>query len=230
MSANSPSAPPVAAPAAGSPTGAPGSGGRARAMGGQARVAVAVIVVAALAALFWPRDRGAFEPQGGFLVDGTGRAQTLGPRLAPVTLVHFWATWCPPCMQEIPALDRLIADYADRPGFDVVMIAVDDVKEKVETFAGDRAAMMLYDPNWEVAHGFGTKQLPETYLVVKTDLGEPVVPTPRPIAGRAIERWEGAVNWDDPQIRRRLDDVLARATGDRGGTAGGAAPAAAAGR
>ncbi len=229
MTSKSPS-PSAAAPASDPSTGAsaPG-GGRTRGMGVQARVAVAVIVVAALAALFWPRDRGTFEPQGGFLVDGAGRAQTLGPRLAPVTLVHFWATWCPPCMQEIPALNRLIDDYADRPGFDVVMIAVDDVKEKVETFAGDRAAMMLYDPNWEVAHGFGTRQLPETYLVVRTDLGEPVVSTPRPIAGRAIERWEGAVNWDDPQIRRRLDDVLTRATGD-GGAAGGASAPAAAGR
>jgi thiol-disulfide isomerase/thioredoxin len=182
-----------------SPSVAPGAApgvepDRPRGLGRQAKLAVGAVVVAALAALFWPRGDGTFDEPGGFLYDGTGRPRTLAPRLAPVSLVHFWATWCPPCLTEIPAIDRLIADFADRPEFDVVMIAVDDVKEKAETFVGDRAAMMLYDPNWEVAHRYGTRKLPETYLVV---------------AGKVVEKWEGAVDWDDAAIRRRLESALA---------------------
>ena len=163
-------------------------------LGKQARWVMAAIAALALAALFWPRGATSFDEPGGFLLDGGGRPQTLAPRLAPVTLVHFWATWCPPCLTEIPALQRLIADFGDQPDFDLVMIAVDDTKEKAETFVGDRAAMMLYDPVWEVAHRYGTKKLPETYLVV---------------GGRVIEKWEGAVDWDDQGIRERLAKELA---------------------
>jgi thiol-disulfide isomerase/thioredoxin len=176
------------------PSAAPAAPARPKGLGRQARLGVAAVVVAALAALFWPRGDGTFEAPGGFLLDGGGRPQTLGTRLTPVSLVHFWATWCPPCLTEIPAIDRLIADFGDHPDFDVLMIAVDDVKEKAETFVGDRAAMMLYDPNWEVAHRYGTRKLPETYLVVH---------------GEVVEKWEGAVDWDDPDIRRRLEAALA---------------------
>ena len=52
---------------------------------------------------------------------------------------------------------------------------------------------MLYDPNWDVAHRYGTHQLPETYLVVH---------------GKVVEKWEGAQDWDDPELRGRLDAAL----------------------
>lgn len=156
-------------------------------LGLQARLAVAAVAVVALLVLLVPRGDGSFAAPGGFLLDADGRPQPLGQRMAPVTLVHFWATWCPPCITEIPALERLWTDFGDQAGFEVVMVAVDDVVEKVEPFVGDRAAMMLYDYEWEVAHRYGTRKLPETYLVV---------------GGKVVEKWEGAQNWDDPELRR----------------------------
>jgi len=182
-----PAAPPPLAPLPDAPEPAP-----PEKLGAQARWMVVAVALAAAAVLFWPRGEAAEAP-GGFLLDGDGRPQPLAQRMAPVTLVHFWATWCPPCITEIPALERLWTDLGDRPDFEVVMIAVDDTNEKVEPFVGHRAAMMLYDPAWEVAHRYGTKKLPETYLVV---------------GGRVAERWIGAQNWDDPKIRRAIDEHL----------------------
>jgi len=160
------------------------------------RAALALLVVCALAALFWPRQRTA-DP-GGFLLDAGGRPSPLGPRLSPVTLVHFWATWCPPCIEEIPALQRLGHDLADRPDFSVLMVAVADEPGKVSAFLGSGADMVLFDPKWDVAHRYGTKQLPETYLVVR---------------GRVLEKFVGQTDWDDPAIRGRIAAL-----------AGGAAP------
>src|SRR5689334_18733096 len=71
-------------------------------LGLPAKLGLAALAVCALAALFWPKGQSAFQEPGGFLYDSTGRAATIGSRLAPVTLVHFWATWCPPCIQETP--------------------------------------------------------------------------------------------------------------------------------
>ena len=158
-------------------------------LGLPARLGLAALAVCALSALFWPRgDRPIKEP-GGFLYDSNGRAATIGPRLAPVTLVHFWATWCPPCIQEIPALQRLTHDFSSHPEFNVLMVAVSDSSDKVRSFLGPGADMVLFDPQWEVANRYGTDKLPETYLVVD---------------GKVVRKFVGTTNWDDPALRGEL--------------------------
>lgn len=163
-------------------------------MGRQAKAVMAILVAAALAALFWPRGDGTFKEPGGFLYDASGRATTLGPRLAPVTLVHFWATWCPPCIEEIPALQRLARDFSAHEDFAIVMVAVQDTTEKVQSFLGPSADMALYDPKGDVANRYGTQKLPETYIVV---------------GGDVVEKFEGMTQWDSPEIRERLSSLLA---------------------
>lgn len=173
-------------------------------LGKQARIAVAVLAVCALAALFWPRGDGTFKEPGGFLYDSQGRATTLGPQLRSVSLVHFWATWCPPCLAEIPALQRLEKDFAGHPEFEIVMVAVQDSKDKVDGMMGTAADMVLYDPKWDVAKRYGTDKLPETYLVVR---------------GQVVEKFVGQQDWDDPEVRRKVRAHLSAAQGtDHGGT------------
>lgn len=152
-------------------------------------------ITVGLSALFWPKGDGTFDAPGGFLLDARGQPAPLGPRMAPVTLVHFWATWCPPCMTEVPSLNRLSDDFArDHGTFRLVTIAVADSVETVEGFLGDRAQQVLYDQQWEVAHRYGTRKLPETYLVVNGDV---------------VETFIGAQNWDDPKIRKIIEDAVA---------------------
>jgi len=165
-----------------------------RSIGRQANWLVVLVALIAVATLFWPRGDGSFAAPGGFLIDANGRPQTLGTRMAPVTLVHFWATWCPPCLTEIPTLDDLTEEFrATHPDFQVLMVAVQDDVDKVETFLGDSPGVVLYDHNWDVAHRYGTRKLPETYLVVR---------------GRVVQRWEGAQNWNDPEVRAVVEAAL----------------------
>ena len=149
----------------------------------------AAIVALAIVALLWPRGEGPTVP-GGFLVDADGRPTPLGPRLAPVTLVHFWATWCPPCLGEIPTLHRLADDFDTNHDFRIVFVAVDDTVSQVQSFMGeDRAAAVLYDPEWAIARKFGTTKLPETHLVVD---------------GEVVDTFVGATDWGDESVRSRL--------------------------
>jgi thiol-disulfide isomerase/thioredoxin len=189
-----------AAASAPADTPSPGLGG----LGRQARWIAAVITVMGLAVLVWPRggDSTTAAPAG-FLLDAGGRAATLGSRLAPVTLVHFWATWCPPCIEETPALDRLVRDFGGDRNFAVLRVAVADSSSRVEAFLGAGAPGVLYDPQWEVAHRYGTDQLPETYLVV---------------GGRIVEKFIGEVDWDDPAVRQKIAARLP--PGGAGGTSG----------
>jgi thiol-disulfide isomerase/thioredoxin len=177
------------APAAQEPaTGSPG-------LSKQAKLGVALLVVCALAALFWPRSK-TFKEPGGFPLDLDGRPAKLGEQLAPVSLVHFWATWCPPCIDEIPSLQRLVRDFQDQDDFSVVMIAVNDEKDKVTPFLGPGWDMVLFDPTWDVANRYGTDKLPETYLVVR---------------GEVVDKFVGAMNWDDPKLRDRISSLVAPA-------------------
>jgi len=182
-------------PKAANPT-APSAEEAARGLGVktlQVRLVVGVLVVCALAALFWPRGGRTFKEPGGFLYDLQGRPAKLGPQLAPVSLVHFWATWCPPCIEEIPALQRLSRDFSGRDDFSIVMIAVADSNEKVTTFLGPGWDMVLFDPHWDVAKRYGTEKVPETYLVVH---------------GEVLEKFAGWTNWDDPRIREKVTQHL----------------------
>jgi hypothetical protein len=63
----------------------------------------------------------------------------------------------------------------------------------LEEFVGDRVGSVLFDPSWEVTHRYGTRKLPETYLVVK---------------GEVVERWIGAQDWRDPKIRQRVQEAI----------------------
>lgn len=163
------------------------------AVGRQALGLLVFLVLASIATLFWPRA-GASRAPGGFLIDLGGRPVPVGERLAPVTLVHFWATWCPPCMTEIPSLGRLSENLAEYRGdFSILMIAVADDPDRVQEFVGNRVGSVLFDPSWDVAHRYGTRKLPETYLVVN---------------GEVAERYIGAQNWDDPQLRQAVLDAI----------------------
>ena len=168
---------------------------------------VAVVIVAAVA-LFWPssderlnlspyRRVGSGEAAPvGMLIDSAGRPIPLGQRMAPVTLVHFWATWCPPCITEIPSILRLADSYDADHNFSLVMIAVADDVEKGQAFLGDRVDEALFDHDWKLAHSYGTEKVPETHLVVN---------------GKLVESFIGATDWDDPEVRQRIAEVVTTA-------------------
>jgi thiol-disulfide isomerase/thioredoxin len=165
-------------------------------LGLPARLGLVALAVCALAALFWPRGNEAVQEPGGQLYDSTGRSATIGPRLSPVTLVHFWATWCPPCVQETPKLKRLVHDFSGHSDFAVLMVAVADSSDRVQTFLGPGSEMVLFDPNWKVANRYGTDKLPETYLVIR---------------GKVVRKWVGMTDWDDPALRAELNRHLSGA-------------------
>jgi hypothetical protein len=93
----------------------------------------------------------------------------------------------------VPSILRLAGDFSDNHDFALVMIAVQDDVEKVKTFLGDQVDETLFDHDWKVAHRYGTRKLPETYLVV---------------GGEVNETFVGATDWDDPTIRRQITDAL----------------------
>jgi thiol-disulfide isomerase/thioredoxin len=83
-----------------------------------------------------------------------------------VTLVHFWATWCPPCVEEMPALDKFYREHR-QDGFEVVAISVEDAADesKVRDFAR-RFAFPVAMKGSSKVDGFGRLwALPLSFLI-----------------------------------------------------------------
>ncbi len=87
-------------------------------------------------------------------------------------ILHFWATWCGPCLQELPELIER-AKKLRGEGFTILAVAVDESWGKLETFFAryphlvalrDHAVLVL-DPEGKVAEKFGSSRFPETFLI-----------------------------------------------------------------
>lgn len=114
-------------------------------------------------------------------------------------LVNVWATWCPPCVKEMPSLDRLQAMKGDS-GFEVVALSIDrQGLEVVQPFfqrTGLTHLAIYLDREARSMPALKITGLPTTVLV------DP--------AGREIARWPGAREWDQPATVAEIDEHIAR--------------------
>jgi len=115
-------------------------------------------------------------------------------------LVNFWATWCPPCREEMPSLSRLAQSF-DPQSFEVVTVSVDDGWEPVEKFlAAPRTPYRVaLDEGAKVSRTYGTTKYPESYLVDRD--------------GKLRLKFVGPRNWTDPNVATLLQEFGARRKG-----------------
>lgn len=123
-------------------------------------------------------------------VRGDGSPVALRWPSTRISIVHFWATWCAPCRDELPGLLALSYELRARD-IDIIAVAVNDSWPDIRSFFGGavpREIVVLDDP---AAHErFGTSTLPDTYTIDR--------------AGHLIERYHGARDWRSPAARARL--------------------------
>ncbi len=98
-----------------------------------------------------------------------GRALSSDSLRGKVVLVNFWATWCPYCRKEKPAIDAFWQDYRDR-GFEVISISIDDPAEKIAAWMQDKNyAFMAAPTNASVTAAFGNVASVPTSFIVDTE-------------------------------------------------------------
>lgn len=119
-------------------------------------------------------------------------------------LLNVWATWCPPCVKELPSLDRLQAENGSST-FEVVALSIDrqgrEVIEPFYTRTGIKHLAIYLDRNATSMSALRITGLPTTVLL------DP--------AGREIARWAGAREWDHPGTVSEIEGHMSRASGTR---------------
>lgn len=104
------------------------------------------------------------------LEDQSGAQKPLSEYRGQVVLLNFWASWCPPCIKEMPDLEGLAQDMEGLP-FKLIALSADDDWGAIQRIMGPQALKMeVYrDPSTQDKQHlrYGTEKLPETYVIDK---------------------------------------------------------------
>ena len=123
-----------------------------------------------------------------------------GRRITPtsfggkVLVLNFWATWCSPCIQEIPSLDQFQKKFSGT-GVVVVAVSIDKNSQKYKSFLEHVHVSFdtVRDPSADVSAQYGTFQYPETYIIKD---------------GRIMRKFAEAENWMSDDITHYVQSLL----------------------
>lgn len=128
--------------------------------------------------------------------DATGKTLTLADFRGRVVLLNIWATWCPPCREEMPSLDRLNAKLGG-PNFEVIALSIDRNPVSVSQFYdefGIRTLNHYVDPTTRASDILRAPGIPTTLLIDRE--------------GHEIGRAMGPAAWDSPQVEGIIKSTL----------------------
>lgn len=112
-----------------------------------------------------------------------------------IVLLNFWASWCPPCRDEFPSLERLQKKLGGKD-FTVLAISTSDSQSGVERFLGGRSPVfdILMDDDDKVSTAFRARGVPVTYLLDRQ--------------GRLLAGKTGPQQWDSPAMEVLIQQAI----------------------
>jgi cytochrome c biogenesis protein CcmG/thiol:disulfide interchange protein DsbE len=110
-------------------------------------------------------------------------------------ILNFWATWCEPCVQEVPSLNMLQRQLASK-GLVVLGVSEDKDPKAYQDFLNrfHVTYMTARDPGVSIKPKYGTVQIPESYLIDTN--------------GRVVEKIVGEANWSSEQMMQHVQSLL----------------------
>jgi peroxiredoxin len=122
-----------------------------------------------------------------FTVRDSVRTVTLSQYKGQVVVLNFWATWCPPCIEEMPSLVQM-QRYMKEKGVTVLAVSVDVDQEAYQRFVREHNVNLLTvrDDSGKSNGLYGTFKFPETYIIDRN--------------GVMRRKFIGAVDWTEPEV------------------------------
>jgi cytochrome c biogenesis protein CcmG, thiol:disulfide interchange protein DsbE len=126
-----------------------------------------------------------------FTVQDSDRKVTLSEFHGQVVVLNFWATWCPPCIEELPSLMEMQRRMKAK-GVTVLAVSVDEDENAYKDFLKAHGVNLLTvrDPSGKSNQLYGTVKFPETYIIDRN--------------GVMRRKFIGAVDWTEPEITNFL--------------------------
>lgn len=121
-----------------------------------------------------------------------GSVENLKDSEGEVIVINLWATWCPPCIAEMPAFQELYNDYKNKVNFYFIS---SEKEEKLKTFLQKRnLSVPVYQPLTEGPELLQSRSLPTTYVISRK--------------GEVVVKKIGAANWNDEDFRKLLNNLI----------------------
>lgn len=129
------------------------------------------------------------------VVTETGRTVTPENFGGKLLVLNFWASWCQPCLQEVPSLEVFSRQFAPE-GVVVLGVSVDKNENLYHQFLKQFPVtfQVARDPAWDIAANYGTFQLPETYIIDSS--------------GKVVQKVIAAQNWMNPEFVQSIKKML----------------------
>jgi len=110
-------------------------------------------------------------------------------------VLNFWATWCQPCVEEVPSLNQFAKDMADS-GVVVLGVSIDKDEKIYRNFLARNGVTFLTarDPQSKISGDYGTFKVPESYII--------------DTKGKVVLKVVGEANWTDADMRRYVKTLL----------------------
>ena len=122
-------------------------------------------------------------------------SRSLADYRGQLLFLNFWATWCPPCIEEMPSMQRL-SDQLQNDGLAMVAVNVQEGRDDIQRFVDELGLSfeILLDRRGRTAQAYGVRGLPTTVLLDRQ--------------GYVLGTKLGFAVWDDPQLVQALRDLL----------------------
>jgi peroxiredoxin len=129
------------------------------------------------------------------IVTERGRTVTRTDFGGKILVLNFWASWCPPCIEELPSMNAFAQEYKNQ-GVVVLGVSIDKNENLYKRFITQRQVTFdtARDPEANISASYGTFQIPETYVIDRN--------------GRVLEKADNAFDWMDPQFLARVKGML----------------------
>jgi cytochrome c biogenesis protein CcmG/thiol:disulfide interchange protein DsbE len=174
--------------------------GRKLATWGALAAAAGIILVFALPSYRQGEASVAGKTAEDFPLDLAGKPSHLSDFRGKVVILNFWASWCQPCVEEAPTLNRLQKYIAPRNGV-ILGVAADENPAAYEKFLRDQGVVFptYRDPSTKdnhspIAQTYGTSMYPETYVIDRH--------------GKIARKFIGLQQWDSPDMLAYFDALL----------------------
>lgn len=136
-------------------------------------------------------DQTQLQPFSYQIQDLEGKSTTVEIGQGKVVFLSYWATWCPPCIAELPSVQKLYNDYGDKVDF--VLLTNED-SEVVARFLEKKAFNFpVFVPRMQAPEKLYERSIPTNYIINKK--------------GKIIIKETGAMDWNSKNVREVLDGL-----------------------